>query len=523
MPWRGPEYDGEFPSLGWQVYEWMAEYLRVPDGPLAGEPFDLTNEQLALLVRWYGLDDHGKFLFRRGSKRAAQGWGKSPLLGGMALAELAGPTRFGGWDASGEPVGVAPPAPWVQVAAVSEDQTDNTYSAAYGMAQDSELAGTVIDVGLTRMFLVGQPGRLEPVTASAGSRLGQRITFAVLDETHLWTRRNGGHRLAATIRRNASKMNGRTFESTNAPLVGEDSVAERTYKAAQAGAAGLLYDAVEAPAVDDLADMVAVRAALKVAYGDSVAWIDLDRLAAEIADPGTDPNDARRFYFNQLTTGGDCPFDMQRFDSLARPDIQVPAGSYVGLGFDGSISDDRTCLWGMWLRTDGLPHLFKVARWAPDLGQPIVRTDVHSTVAETFSTYRVGRMQADPPQWRDAIEAWAKSYSEDVVLFLETNQPRRFAPECDRFATAIREGAFTHDGDTELRQALAACMRKPVRLSDDETDGRSAFVIVKADTRKIDDAVAAILAVSSAMTMPADRPLVLAAPVNLGQSSYWRS
>lgn len=502
MPWRGAEYEGEFPSLGWQILDWSLEHLVVPDGPLAGEPLDLTDEQATILVRFYGLDDRGKFLFRRAAVRRAQGWGKSPLLALIALAELAGPTRFGGWDASGEPVAVRPATPWVQVAAVSEDQTDNTYAAAFAMAQESDLAGSLIDIGITRMFLIGEMGRLEPVTASAGTRLGQRITFAVLDEPHLWTRRNGGHKLAATIRRNAGKMNGRTFESTNAHLVGEDSVAERTYLAAQQGAPGLLYDSREGPDVSDLTKKPAVKKALKVAYGDSSKWVNLDRIAAEIADPGTDPSDARRFYLNQLTSGGECPFDMLAWDRLAHPEIMVPDEAYVGLGFDGSISSDRTCLHGVWLREDAPPHIFTVARWAPDLGTSVDRVAVEAKIAGTFGTYRVGRMYGDPPKWWTELDRWALEWGEEIVVALDTNQPRRFAPECDRFATALREGAFTHDGDPETRQALAACARKAVRLADDEEDGRSKFVIVKADTRKIDDAVSVILGYGAAMSMP---------------------
>lgn len=507
MPWRAPEYDGEFPSLGWDVLDWIKAYLVVPDGPFAGDALDFTDEQAAILVRWYGLDDRGKWLFRRGCKRAAQGWGKSPFLGAMALAELAGPTRFDGWDAGGEPVAVRPVAPWVQVAAVSEDQTDNTFAAAYAMAQESELAESTIDVGLTRMFLRGETGRLEPVTASAGSRLGQRITFAVLDETHLWTRRNGGVKLAATIRRNASKMNGRTFESTNAHLVGEDSVAERSYLASVKGSAGLLYDAVEAPPVDDLGDTAAVTAALRVAYGESVKWIDVDRLALEVADPGTDPDDARRFYFNQLVTGANRPVDMARWAELAQPSGLPVEGTEIGLGFDGSISDDETALYGC----TGDGYVFEVGSWARPADAPrdwkVPRRQVHETLREAFAYWRVGRMFADPPKWWTELEDWTVLYGDTVVLALDTNQARQFAPACDRFATATREGTVTHDGKPGLSEHLAACAKVPVRLADDEDDGRSKFVIAKADTRKIDRAVAAVLAFEAAMSMP-EAPVV---------------
>ncbi|WP_405523633.1 hypothetical protein OG426_10125 [Streptomyces canus] len=33
-PWRGPNYPGEPPTLGWQVLDWVAEYLIVPGGRL---------------------------------------------------------------------------------------------------------------------------------------------------------------------------------------------------------------------------------------------------------------------------------------------------------------------------------------------------------------------------------------------------------------------------------------------------------------------------------------------------------
>jgi hypothetical protein len=502
MPWRGPSYDGEFPSIGWLVVEWLENTFTVADGPLVGEPLRLTDEQTSLIVRFYQLDSRGRFVFRRASVRRAQGWGKSPLMAGVALAELCGPSEPDGWNAAGEPVGRPPSTPWVQLAACSEDQTDNSYSAAYAMASESDLAGSVLDVGLTRIFLRDQMGRLEPVTASAGTRLGQRVTFAVLDETHLWTPRNGGVKLAATIRRNTSKMDGRSFESTNAFEPGEDSVAERTYNASQKGAPGLLYDSAEAPEVKDLTDRKAVMAALRVAYGESSAWVDLSRIADEIADPGTDPTDSRRFYFSQIVSDATRPVDVLAWEALAAPTVEVPDGAYIGVGFDGSISEDSTVLYGC---TPG-GHIFEIAAWERPASAPedwrVPRVQVHEAVEATFEVYRVGRMLCDPPRWWTEIEAWAARYGEDVVVALDTQSARRFAPACGRFAVSVREGAVSHDGRPGLTVNLAACARKRVRIADQEDDGRSPFVIVKADRRKIDRAVGAILALEAAMTMP---------------------
>lgn len=504
MPWRGEAYDGEFPTIGYDVLDWAEAEFKVPDGPLAGEPLVLTDEQAKLILRFYGLDDRGRFLFRRGAVRRSQGWGKSPLLAITALAELVGPTRFGGWNAQGEPVAVPPSTPWVQVAAVSEDQTDNTYAALYTMAAESALNGTTLDVGLTRIFLKGDIGRLEPVTASAGTRLGQRVTFAVLDETHLWTPRNGGKRLAATIRRNAGKMGGRTFESTNAHSPGEESVAELTFLAAEKGAAGLLYDALEGPPVPDLTDRDAVLAALHIAYGDS-RWVDLERLADEIADPSTDPSDARRFYFSQLVASNEAGIDPLRWAAAARPGERPDAGARIAIGFDGSISNDSTALIGCTTER----HLFVIKTWNRPAGASewrVPRSEVHDAVRDAFGIWSVGRMLCDPPKWETEVESWQQTYGEETVLAFDTFSTRRMAPACDRFATDLATELLTHSDDPVLNAHVTAMARKKVRLADDPSDGRTRFVFVKADTRKIDAGIAAVLANEAAATMPA-RPV----------------
>jgi hypothetical protein len=65
--------------------------------------------------------------------------GKSPLLAAMACAEALGPVVPDGWDADGQPVG----KPWsevrtplVHIAAVSEQQTRNTWTPLLEMLRD---------------------------------------------------------------------------------------------------------------------------------------------------------------------------------------------------------------------------------------------------------------------------------------------------------------------------------------------------------------------------------------------------
>jgi hypothetical protein len=496
------------PSLGWELLDWYETYLRVPSGPSYGKPLVLTNEQATFIVRWYQVESRtGRFLYRRGASRRVKGWGKSPLLAGWAIGELVGPVQFDGWDASGRPVGKPWLTPWVQIAACSEDQTGNTYSAAYAMLADSPaLDDFGIDLGRTKAFLRHRPGCvIEPVTSAAGSREGQPITAAVLDETHLWLQSNGGKRLAAVLRRNLGKGAGRSLESTNAFQPGERSVAEDTHRAWENGEKGLLYDAKEAPWVEDLSDRKALRAALKVAYGDA-KWVDLTRVIAEIQDPATDAADARRFYLNQLVAGEHLAVDPRRWHELEHVGTPEP-GTRVGLGFDGSIRLDATALIGC--TEDG--HLFTVRVWerpvnaGPDWRIP--RLEVEQVVAETFGRFQVGRMLCDPPKWQIEIERWMETYGDDVVVFFDTNQPRRMSGACDRFSTAIAEGFLSHDGTLVLTAHTLAMTRKKVKASAEDDDGRTRYVFTKGDDgRKIDAGIGAVLALEAAMTMPEFEP-----------------
>lgn len=509
MPWNGR---GDFPSLGWTLLDWWSDFLSSPRDE--AEPLVFTDEQARTLIDWYALDPlTGRFLYRRGASRRSKGRGKSPVEAAKAIAELAADVVFDGWDADGEPVGrpwgaKGAPPPWIQIAAVSEDQTDNTYSAIYEFltVNDGRAADQLrIDAGLTRCYLRDRPGKLEPVTAAAGTREGQRVTYAVLDETHLWTPMNGGKRLARTIRRNVAKMGGRTYETTNAFVPGEESVAEGTHKSVNDGAPGIYYDAVEAPEVKPEDSDETLKAALAVAYGDAW-WIDLDRIVAEIRDPESTWEDSQRFYFNHNVDDRRKAVETKRWEALARPDIVVPPGARIGVGFDGSISDDCTVLIGCTL-IDGIPHTFDIEIWQRPEGAPktwrVPRAEIRSRLAEVMAYYDVGLMLCDPAKWQTEIEFWVEEYGEETVVLFDTNQPTRMWRACDRFTTALTEGNYSHDGSLVLSAQVLAMHKRKVRVRDDDDDGRTKFVFVKGPNRdKIDAGIGAVLALEAVALLP---------------------
>ncbi|AYN58483.1 terminase large subunit [Arthrobacter phage Liebe] len=428
--------DGSVKTLGWGVIDWAEGYLLQPDGDDAGDPFRFTREQLNFILWWYAVDAGGVFIYRRGILRRAKGWGKSPFLGALALAELAGPVRFGGWSSFGDPVGVTHPMPWIVIAGVSETQTENTFAAIRAMCEDSVLVDDFgLDVGMTRILLPGG-GKIVPITASSSSQEGARPTFAIMDETHHWTVSNGGQKLARVVRRNLAKARdgaARVVETTNAHEPGQESVAEKSYMAWRAivegrsRSTGILYDTREAPDDIDLADEAQVMAGLRCAYGDA-SWVDLDRILAEVYDPDTPPEEARRFYLNQIVAAADswvapAEWGKNRAPDLAPLKFGTPGskrdrGDLVTLGFDGSLTDDSTAL--VACRVDD-GAVFLLAIWErPEgpkgQGWEVPKDQVRGAVDHAFASLDVVAFFSDVAYWETDIDAWRDEYAERLLV-----------------------------------------------------------------------------------------------------------
>lgn len=510
MP-RGWPQDYGIPTLGPDVLAWAETELAQPDGNAAGEPWVWRESQARFVCWWYALESSGEFLFRRGQMVLPKGAGKSPVAAALACCELAGPVRFGGWNPDGSPIAVPHPSPWVQLAAVSVDQTLNTMSLAISMLRDGNASQSIVglDTGLTRIRT--RNGILQPVSASAPSREGQRTTAGIIDEPHLWVQENGGHRLAATIRRNLAKMGGRSLETTNTWLPGTDSVAERTSIYADKVAESLAAVQAGRPAtvadtgilrwhpqahVADLSDEGELRKALIELYADS-PWVDVERLIAEVYDLGTSPADSRRFYLNEVTSSEDAWISASEWAQGARPATIVPDREMVTLGFDGAVRDDSTALvacrvsdgflWllGAWEKPDPAPVDWQVDREAVD-----------AEVFAAFDRFQVVGFYADPPHWQDYLDRWNREFGDRLKVHatqqrsLEwwTNRPRAMALALERFYEATRAGQLLHDGGSVLTRHVLNAHRRP---------GRSGVTISKespTSSRKIDAAMAAVLA-----------------------------
>jgi phage terminase large subunit-like protein len=474
-------------SRGYEVLEWSHRYLPSPSDP--SRPLVLSDEQAGFVLRFYEVDDGGVYVYRRGALEEAKGWGKSPLGAIVALAEFAGP--------------VAAAVPWVQIAACAEDQAvSNCYSLIWSLLSENDNRAAHeldIDLGRGRLFLKSNPGaKLEAVSSSWGTREGQRVTFGLLDESHNFTKQNGGHRLARVIRRNAGKMDGRTLELCNAPEIGEESVAEQTETDYDAGHAGILFSA-RRPSVEPSPEMAdeELRKLLADVY-TGAPWVDLDRLLKEVRDPAAPWSETLRFFFNLPAAGTLALVDPGRWDQL-RIEHALEPGETVALGFDGSDTRDATAL--MAITTDGcLIPVEIIERPAGADEWHVDRGRIERALERTFSDYRVTALYADPWGWRTELEEWADRWPDQVVE-VPMNSPTRAAELVDRFRTAVAEGTVTHNGDRDLRRhVLNARLRK---IGRDET-GLGRYAIAKAGPGRLIDACAAsLLALEALAASPA--------------------
>lgn len=487
------------------MLEWSAEYLTQPDGPNAGEPWEYTREQVRIILNWYEIDAQGRFVHRRGVIRRMKGWGKDPFLASLSVVELCGPCRFGGWDSRKQPVVIQHPAPWIQVAAVSRDQTRNTMTVFPGLISRTAIDEYQIDPGKEIIYARGV-GRIEAVTSSPRSLEGGRASLVIANETQHWLDNNDGTAMGAVIKRNLAKSrdaSGRVMEITNAHLPGEGSFAEETYEAVRATNGhlpGVFYDSVEAPPIKSLGDTNAVRRGLLAARGDSV-WLDVDRLAEEVADPTTPEWLSRRFYLNQVVAAGvERWLPPETWARCADLERVIPDRARVVLGFDGSDNMDATAL--VAVSIEDRPHVHLVQLWerAPDaLEWHAPRIEIMEAIRAACRRWKVVEIACDPYIWVSDLEALA---DEGLPVVRHDQRSVMMIAATQRTTELVTAGGLTHDGDPDLARHVANAVPKRdargIRLTKD----------AKGSARRIDAAIATVMAVHRAAeigTKPAPR------------------
>lgn len=478
-------------TLGYEALVWAGTYLRHTNGMRAGKHWEFSREQARFVLWFYAVDENGRWLFDRGDRRLAKGSGKSPFAAVMALIELLAPVRFDRFDPDvpGGCVGKPVNMPWVQIAAVSLDQTENTMRHVRAMVAPQrapELHRDYdLDVGKTQIF-VAPEGKLEVITSSAATAEGAEVTCVIGDELEHWTPSNSGVELHNTLVDNLTKSGSRFIGTLNAWKPGIGSVGESVFDdwvAQESGMAKaktrILYDARIAPPDTDLADEESLRAGLEFVYADA-PWADIEAMISRIWKTSSKVDDSKRKYLNWPTASSDSWVDPQDWAQMSRPGVVPADGEDVVLFFDGSMSNDHTALIGARM-DDG--HIFTVGVWAPTQDTPDDRPMidyevVDAAVDRAHERWNVVAFFADVREWEAYVHnIWPERYKSEYRLWASTGGRKAapiawdmrshdydFTQASELVEQEIRQHLFTHDGDPRLTQHVLNMRRHEGRF-----------------------------------------------------------
>lgn len=518
----GAEYLVDFPTL-WVVPDWIEAHCPVPDGFRAGEDMELYPWQLWCTVNHYRVKPTARlgqlapaFHYRRSQVVAPQKTGKGPWSATIVLAEAAGPVVFAGWANGGEryrcsdhdcpcgwwyeyepgePMGTPWPTPLIQLTATSEDQVANVYRPLQNMVKKGPLLEQ-LRVG-EEFVRIGDRGRIDVVTSSALSRLGNPITTAVQDETGTWNEANKLRRVAETQRRGLAGMGGRALETTNSWDPSEDSVAQRT---SESKARDIFRYHPQAPKTLSYGNKRDRRKIHTIVYAGST-HVDLDAIEAEASElMEKDPAQAERFFGNRCVAGTASWLDGAKWAAKAKLQ-RVRAYTRIVLGFDGSDMDDWTAIRAETMDGYQFTPVYgpedEPTIWNPaDYGGQVPRAEVRAAVEQLMNRYDVVRMYADPPYWDTEVDEWVDQYGEERVIRWYTRRMVQMHSAAERLKTDVvkrnsadgtRAAAFTHDG-CPITEGHIANTRVAVRPS-------GLYVLRKASpAQKIDASVASVLA-----------------------------
>lgn len=510
-------------SLGYLGGDWIEQHCVVPEGEDAGEPFHPTLDHRVWLANWYEVkpaaqpgDRSAAFRYRTGQWMAAQKVGKSPGVAAETCLEFVGPALFDGFAVEGdyyscaehgcpcswvylyelgEPKGRPWPTPRIQLAAVVEDQVENTWGALVPMIDNGPLSNVIPRTGeaFIRHPNRNRDSRVEIVTSKADGKLGARISSGKCDETGLWTDHNSMKKFMRTLRRGAGGMGGRVSESTNPFDPAENSQAQETYESPSKDILKHYFPPPTALKFDLKRDREVI---IRWNYASS-PWVDKRSIEAEAAALlEKNAAEAERFYGNRIVAGSGHWITEAVWDAK-KAQITVAPRTMVCLGFDGSDNNDWT---GIRLETADFYQFTptyiaggerRLTLWKPDPSNNmrIPRSEVAAAMDQIANDYQIVRAYCDPHLWESEIDAWAMKYGESVFIKWPTSAIGRMHAALERFLTDITnaDSQFTHDADEET----AIMFRNAIIRS---RPGQKYILGKPSDHQKIDQVMSSALA-----------------------------
>jgi phage terminase large subunit-like protein len=441
-------------------------------GGHAGEPLLLRPWQVSLLENIYARRPDGRLRHRTALVGLARKNGKSAIGSGIALhALMTGPN-------GGE----------VYSCAADRDQARIVFGTAKAMVEANPDMMSRVRI-FRDIIEVPSTGSIYRVLSSeAYSKEGLSPTLVIMDEVHalpkpdLWNVMT----LAQAARHNAMTI-GITTAGVKADATGQDSVAYRLYQYGQQIARGEI--------VDDSFFMAWWQSLDEADHRDPKSWLAANPGFGDLQDPEdfdsavkrTPENEFRTKRMNQWVNAQTAWLPSGSWADL--PDCEIPdRDTPVVLGFDGSFSNDSTCIVAATI--EDKPRIWLVESWekgpndTADWRVPI--SEVDAAMLRACGNFNVIEVACDPFRWSREMQEWAAAGL--PIVEYNSSSPARMVPATAKFFDAVTGGGISHDHNPTLERHIDNCVVKTDRL------GPRIVKEHRGSPRKIDAAVCAVMA-----------------------------
>lgn len=468
-------------SRGDEVAEFIENFVTLTKDSVAGsvgQPIQLQDWQRELLRQMFILNPDGTFKHRTLYAGMGRKNGKSALAAGIGL-----------WsiflhDEGGETYSCA----------ATKDQARITFNDARKLIEASPDLRNMAKV-YRDAIEVPSTGSIWRVLASESfGAEGLNASCVIFDEIHALPDRSMWDVMQLSMAsRKQPLMIATTTAGVKVDSTGQDSTAYQLYQHLKKVATGEVQDPTffgawwEAPPEADHRTEEAWRAG-NPGYGVLNSPEDFRSMVARTPEP-----EFRTKRCNQWVSSAVSWLPTGSWESC-EGELDLTDKDYV-IGFDGSFSGDSTVLVGATLEDE--PQVFLIKAWEkdPNIHDDTWRVDILE-VEDTIRNFvrdnpRIKEIVCDPYRWQRSMEVLAEE-GYPIVEYPSTNA-RRMVPACAKFFDAVVEKRLKHDGNPLLARHLSNAVVKIDNL------GPRIVKENRASSRRIDAAVAAVIAVDRAL------------------------
>ena len=452
--------------------EQMCPQVKDSIGGHAGEPLHLRPWQRELLIHLFAKRADKRYRHRTALIGLARKNGKSALGSGIALYGLL----------------MGPKGGEVYSCAADREQARIVFGSARAMVEASPELSEQVKLYRDAIEVPSTGSVYRVLSAEAFTKEGLSPTLTIYDELHaaptdelfnVMTLAQGARQSPLTL--------GITTAGVRSDSTGQDSVCYRLYQHGKKVASG---------EVDDPSFFMAWWQGNEEAdHRDPKSWPS--------ANPGIGDLVDLEDFTSAVKRTPEAEFKIKRLNMWVNAaQAWLPSGMWSNLGdsgeigrdvpvvvgFDGSFSNDSTCLVGC--TVEAKPRIFLIRAWekqpTDDDTWRVPIGEVEHEVLSLAGRYNLIELCCDPYRWAREMESWAAAGL--PVVEYNSSSPARMVPATAKFYDAVTSDGITHDHDPTLARHIDNCAIKTDRL------GPRIVKEHRGSPRKIDAAVCAVLA-----------------------------